>query len=188
MGISASTRRTPYRRSPRVAAVRTDLAHALALHPQFAAEAPEAQQADAELAVHTGPLCRVKMTFQRIAQMGRDALKIGFAVFGWGDPSTVIKHLEKEFALLATAKNLDLLRSRVDRVLRQLADRLERMGLGMSDDVDRIPLIANLELATGGSFSGCGRHGIQYRQEFDAVEEGADGGGRNPPLHSEERG
>lgn len=50
--------------------------------------------------------------------------------------------------MLASACDRDAFRTRIDAVLHELGDRLERIALRERDDADRVPIIANAQLPT----------------------------------------
>ena len=128
-------------------------------HPQLAAEAPEAEQADAEFTMHALAVLGVEMPLHRVAQMGGDSEEVGVAILIWGDAAAIVDDLQINVALVPPAEDVDMRGASIDRVFGQFADRLERVGLRMRDDVDRVPLVADLERAGGRLRLGRGRAG-----------------------------
>ena len=119
-------------------------------HPQFLAEAPKGEQPDAELAVHAPPLGGVEVPLHRVTEMRGDSLEVGLAGFVRRHTAAIIGDLQVGLALRAAAGDPHVHGTRIDRVLRELADRLERMRLRVGDDRDRVPLVADSQRA------GCG--------------------------------
>ena len=119
-------------------------------HPQFLTEAPEAQQADAELAMHAPPLSGVEVPLHRVAEVGCDPLEVGLAGLIDRHAPAIVGHLEVGLSLGSPAGDPHVRRPGVDRVLGKLADRLERMRLRVGDDRDRVPLVADPQRAGGG--------------------------------------
>ena len=54
-----------------------------------------------------------------------------------------------QVAFESAAEDADVGGARVDRVFGELADCLQRVGLRLSDDVDRVPLVADPQRAGG---------------------------------------
>ena len=128
-------------------------------HPQFAAEAPEAEQSDTEFTMHALAVLGVEMPLHRVAQVGGDSQEVGVAILIGGDTPAIVHNLEIDVALVATAEDADMRGTGIDRVFSQFADRLERVCLRMRDDVDRVPLVADPQRAGGRLRAGPGRAG-----------------------------
>ena len=60
----------------------------------------------------------------------------------------VILYPEVMFAPLFSANDGDFLSARIDAVFDKLGDRFERIVLREGDDIDRVPMIADTELAS----------------------------------------
>jgi len=100
--------------------------------------------------VHAPSLGGVEVSLHRVAEVGSDSFEVGLARLIPGHTAAVVGHLQKRLALRAAAGDPHVHGTRVDRVLRELADRLEGMRLRVGDDRDRVPLVADLERAGGG--------------------------------------
>src|SRR2546430_16608708 len=70
-------------------------------------------------------------------------------------------------AVLAAARDRNGLRVRVDAVLDELGDRLQRVPLRERDDTDRVPVIADPELAAIGGLALPG--GLRLRSPRGAI-------------------
>jgi hypothetical protein len=79
--------------------------------------------------------------------VGGDVLEIGEAVAIAGDTIAVVLDREVVRAVLAAAGDGDGLRAGIDAVLDELGDRLERIALRQRDDPNRVPVIADPQLA-----------------------------------------
>src|SRR2546429_8821766 len=81
-------------------------------------------------------------------------------------------------AVLAAARDRNGLRVRVDAVLDELGDRLQRVPLRERDDTDRVPVIADPELAAIGGLVLPG--GPRLRSPRGAIARVGKGYGRHP--------
>src|SRR2546423_15662533 len=81
-------------------------------------------------------------------------------------------------AVLAAARDRNGLRVRVDAVLDELGDRLQRVPLRERDDTDRVPVIAGPELAAIGGLVLPG--GPRLRSPPGAIARVGEGFGRHP--------
>ena len=125
-------------------------------HPQFLPQAPEAEQADAKLAVHPPPLRTAEMPLHRIAEVGRDSPEVGYARFIRRHAPAVVLEFEIKLALRPPPNDPHMAGTGVDGVFGELTDRLQGMRLRVGDDRDRVPLVADLERAGGGGGRGHG--------------------------------
>ena len=66
-----------------------------------------------------------------------------------GDPLSVVPDPKIGFSLFFSSNDGDVTRPRVDAVLDELGDGLQGIGLGERDDGDRVPHVADAELARG---------------------------------------
>jgi len=112
-------------------------------HSQFLAQTPEAEQPDAEFAVNPLSLRPVEVPFHRIADVGGDVGEVGPAVVVGLHATAVVVDFEKDPPLDLAADDLDLPSAGVDRILGQLANCFEGMGLRLRNDVNGVPLIAD---------------------------------------------
>ncbi len=128
------------------------------------AQRPEAQQADAELALQSLRSLRLEPPLDRIADVGGDVVEVRLAVGVPAHALAVVLHAQVMLSLVLAAGDDDRLRARVDAVLDQLRDRLERIALRQRDDRDRVPVIADAEVAArrrlGGLFGATGGHEV----------------------------
>src|SRR2546430_3984327 len=81
-------------------------------------------------------------------------------------------------AVLAAARDRNDLRVRVDAVLDELGDRLQRVPLRECDDTDRVPVIADPELAAIGGLALPG--GLRLRSPRGAIARIGKVYGRHP--------
>ena len=119
-------------------------------HPQLLTEAPEAEQADPKLAMHTLPLGAVELPLHRIAEMGGDPFEVSGPRRVGSHAAAVVLDLEEQAALGASPRDPDARRPGIDGIFGELADRLEGMRLRVGDDRDRVPLVADRERAGDG--------------------------------------
>ena len=76
-----------------------------------------------------------------------DVAKVRPAVRIAGNALPVVPHLQIVAAFAATANDRDIRCARVDGILDQLGDGLERIRLRKRNDRDRIPVVADAEFA-----------------------------------------
>jgi len=77
--------------------------------------------------------------------MGRDPQEVWVARVVGPHAPAIVSDLEIDIALVAAPQDVDLRGARIDGIFSEFADRLERMGLRMRDDVDGVPLVADPE-------------------------------------------
>ena len=99
--------------------------------------------------MHAPPLGGVEVPLHRVAEVGCDPLEVGLAGLIDRHAPAVVGHLEIGLSLGSPAGDPHVRRPGVDRVLSELADRLERMRLRVGDDRDRVPLVADPQRAGG---------------------------------------
>ena len=125
---------------------------------------PEAQQADAEFALQAARALRLELALDGVADVGRHVVEIRLAVGIPAHALAVVLHAQVVLPLLLAPGDDDRLRPRIDAVLDQLGHRLERIALRQGDDRDRIPVIADAQVAArarfGRLFGATGRHGV----------------------------
>src|SRR6185436_7612296 len=103
----------------------------------------------------------LQLALDGIADVRRNVVEIGLAV---GIPAyalTVVLHAQVMLTLLLAPGDDDRLRASVDAVFYELGHRLERIALRQGDDGDRIPVIADAQVAAGtlpAGFSDVGCH------------------------------
>ncbi len=120
---------------------------ALRYHGQLPAQTPEAQEPDAEFAMHALPFAALKIPLERIADMRGHVLKIGQALVGGFQPIPIVANFQRRFAAGFPPDYFNVFRARVDAVLHELANGLEHMGLRAGDDGYGVPLVADAQLA-----------------------------------------
>ena len=118
------------------------------------AQRPEAQQADAELALQSARALRFQPPLDGIADVRRHVVEIRFAVRIPAHALAVVLHAQVMLSLLLAASDDDRLRTSVDAVLDELRHRLQRIALRQRDDRDRVPVIADAQIAARGRFGG----------------------------------
>jgi len=117
-------------------------------HNQGLADSPKAQQADAKLALHAGRVTlRLEVSFDRVANVGGNVLKIRQAVGRSRDAFPVILDRQILTAMLSATGDRDCLGVRVDAVFHELRDGLERVALREGDNAYGIPIVANPKFA-----------------------------------------
>jgi len=79
--------------------------------------------------------------------MSRDVLEVGQPVRIAGDAVAIVFHHQIVLSVLAATCDGNGLGVRIDAVLDELRDGLERIALRKSDDTDRIPIIADPQFA-----------------------------------------
>src|SRR3989442_9528494 len=89
----------------------------------------------------------VEAPFERVADVRRHVVEIGDPLAAEWHAAPVVGDPEEDPAAAAPAGDGDAGRPGVDAVLHQLRDRLLRIGLRARDDLDRRPLVADLEAA-----------------------------------------
>src|SRR5213079_2188132 len=142
-------------RVPRVALAHRHLVGTLIAsgrdHRKLVADRPERQQSDPELALYAvcRPFC-LQSPLDRIADMRRNVLEVRPALLIAGNAIAVILNRYIVLAVLPAARHRNCLRVRVDAVLDELGDRLQWVPLRERDDTDRVPVIADPELAAIG--------------------------------------
>ena len=114
-------------------------------HGELVAHRPEAEQADAEFALQAGAPVGLQPPLDRVADVGGDVAEIGPPLGVARHAVAVVADREEMPAVLAAARDRDGARARVDAVLDQLGDRLERAALRQRDDGDRVPVVADLQ-------------------------------------------
>src|SRR5438105_8138551 len=113
---------------------------------QLFAQCPEAQEADAELALQSLRPLRLEAALDRVADVRRHIMKIRFAVDVPAHAFAVVLDAQVMLSLLLAARDDDRLRVRIDAVLDQLGDGFERIALRQPDGRDRLPVIANAQI------------------------------------------
>src|SRR3989442_10673508 len=89
----------------------------------------------------------VEAPFERVADVRRHVVEIGDPLAAEWHAAPVVGDPEEDPAAAAPAGDGDAGRPGVDAVLHQLRDRLLRIGLRARDDLDRRPLVADLQAA-----------------------------------------
>ena len=122
-------------------------------HRQGFADGPEAQETNAKLALHaTAPAFRLQVAFDRVADVRGDVLEVRQAFVVTRDAVAIVLDREVVRAAFSTARDGDDLGMGVDAVFDELGDCLERVALRKRDDPDRVPVVADPELAAVGGF------------------------------------
>jgi hypothetical protein len=120
---------------------------ALRYHGQLLSQAPEAQESDAEFAVHALPVMALKIPLEGIADMRGHVLKIGQAVLGRFQPIPVVANFQRRLAAGFPPYYFNVFRARVDAVFNEFAHGLEHVGLRAGDDGYGVPLVSDAQLA-----------------------------------------
>ena len=106
------------------------------------------KQTNTELPLQAGAVAvGFQASLDRVADVGGDVLEVGKPLGIARHAIAVILDREVMRAVLAAARDRDGLCVRVDAVLDELGNRLERIALRQRDDANRIPVIPDLELA-----------------------------------------
>ena len=113
------------------------------------AQRPEAQQADAEFALQAARALHLQLALDGIADVRRHVVEIRLAVGIPAHALAVVLHAQVMLPLLLAPGDDDRFRARIDAVFDQLGHRLERIALRQGDDGDRIPVIADAQIAAG---------------------------------------
>ena len=93
------------------------------------ADRPETQQADAELALNVAGALALEGALDRVADMGGDVVEVGHALRVQPDALAIVHDTQVVLALLAAADDGDVTGVRVDGVLDELGDCLQRAVL-----------------------------------------------------------
>ena len=127
-------------------------------------ERPEAQETDAELALQSLRALRLELSLDGIADVSSHVVKVWLAVGVPAHALAVVLDAQEMLSLVFAAGDDDRLGARVDAVLDQFCDGLERITLRQRDDRDRVPVITDAEVAARGRFGrlfgATGRHGV----------------------------
>src|SRR6266478_1077762 len=119
------------------------------------AQRPEAQQADAELALQSPHALRFQASLDRVAHVRGDIVEIRRAVRIPAHAFAIVLHAEVMLALLFAAGDDDRLGACIDAVFDQFGHRLERIALRQGDDRDRFPVIADAQVPAVVRFADC---------------------------------
>jgi hypothetical protein len=79
--------------------------------------------------------------------MSRDVFEVRQPVGIAGDAVAIVFHHQIVLSVLAASRDGDGLGVRIDAVLDEFRDGLQRVALRKSDDTDRIPVIADPQFA-----------------------------------------
>src|SRR5438067_939382 len=116
---------------------------------QLFAERPEAQQSDAELALQSLRALRFQAALDGVADVCRHIVKIRLAIGVFAHTLTIVLDAQVMLSLLLASRDDDRLRLRIDAVLDELCDRFQRVALRQRDNRDRVPVIADAQIAAG---------------------------------------
>src|SRR6266498_3858859 len=119
------------------------------------AQRPEAQQADAELALQSPRALRFQPPLDGVADVRGHVVEIRLAVRILADALTVVLHPQVMLSLLLASRDDDRFSARIDAVLDQLSHRLQRVALRQRDDRDRIPVIADAQIPASAWLAYC---------------------------------
>src|SRR6266852_3023077 len=118
---------------------------------------PEAQETDAELTLQSLRTLRLQAPLDGVAHVGGDVVEVRLAVGVPAHALAVVLDAQIMLSLVLAAGDDYRLGARVDAVLDQLCDGLERIALRERDD--RVPVIADAEVAARGRLGGLGARG-----------------------------
>ena len=111
------------------------------------ADCPEAQQADAELALDALSSIPLQAFLDRVADVRRHVAEVRHAGLIATNPFAIIDDFQERFAPFAPPNDVNVLRPRIDAVLDELRHRFQRVVLRLRDDADRRPVVSNPKLA-----------------------------------------
>src|ERR1700730_2657401 len=117
-------------------------------HREPLAHGPKAQQSDAKFPLQTASraVC-LQASLDRVADMSRDVLEVRQPVRIAGDAFAIVFHHQIVLSVLTSTRDGNGLGVRIDAVLDELRDGLERIALRKSDDTDSIPIVADPQFA-----------------------------------------
>src|SRR5437868_8295588 len=121
---------------------------------QILPERPEAQQADAELALQSPRALGFQLSLDGVADVGRHIVKVRSAVSIPAYALSVVLHSQVMLSLVLATGDDDRFRAGVDAVLDELGYRFQRIALRQRDNRDRVPVVADAEIAAGGYLCG----------------------------------
>jgi hypothetical protein len=117
-------------------------------HRQIFADRPKAQEPDAEFALQFGAAAiGLEPPLDRVADVRGDVLEVGKAVGVARHAVAVVTDREVVLAVLAPARDRNSLGTCVDAVLDELRDGLQGIALRERDDANRVPVVADAQLA-----------------------------------------
>jgi hypothetical protein len=87
------------------------------------------------------------MLFDGVANMSSDILKVRQAAGVAADAFAVIFDAQKMDSLFLSTNQSDVLRAGIDAILDEFGDGFEWIALGKGNNADRVPIIANTQLA-----------------------------------------
>jgi hypothetical protein len=98
-------------------------------HAKLLTEAPKTQQANAKLAMYTHTFAARKSSLHRITKVRGNVFKVGPSILVQQHTVAVVSDFQHDLASRSSANDVNVLRSRINRILDQLADSFERMRL-----------------------------------------------------------
>ena len=113
------------------------------------AQRPETQQTDSEFALQPTRALRFQAPLDGVADVRRHIMKIRLAVGVLAHAIAVVLHAQVMLSLLLATGDDDRFRARINTILDQLGHRLEGVALRERNDGDRIPVIADAQIAAG---------------------------------------
>jgi hypothetical protein len=114
---------------------------------QLLADRPETQQADAELALQPARPIPLELPFDGIANVRGDVLEVRQALGIPGDALPIIFDAQEMLAAVASARDGDVARGRIDAVLDEFSDGFQGILLRQGDDRNGVPIVADAKPA-----------------------------------------
>ena len=115
---------------------------------------PETQQTDTKLALQSPRALRFQLSLYGIADVGRHIVEVRSAVSIPAHALAIVLHPQVMLALVLAASDDDRLRTSVDAVLYELGYRFQWIALRQRDNRDRVPVVADAQIAAGGYLCG----------------------------------
>lgn len=87
------------------------------------------------------------MTLHRVANMGRHPSKVWHSQVVARNPAAIVGDLKILLAVGAATRDLDFGGPRINRVFNEFAHGFQGMRLRLRNDIDGVPLVADLQLS-----------------------------------------